>query len=72
MFFFHALLTSLSICSKNIKRGVGQRCGKISKKKESNRNTKHSGRAFQQTRTSGRQNLRAEDKIEFKVKEKKS
>jgi hypothetical protein len=30
------------------------------KKKASNRNTKHSGRLFQQTTTNGRKNLRAQ------------
>jgi hypothetical protein len=29
-------------------------------KKESNRNTKHNGRPLQQTKTSGRQNLRTQ------------
>jgi hypothetical protein len=41
----------------NIKEEVIQDMENL-RKKESNRNTNHSGRPLQQTRTSGRQNLR--------------
>jgi hypothetical protein len=41
---------------KNIKEEVTQDMKNL-RKEESNRNTKHSGRLLQQTRTSGRQNL---------------
>jgi hypothetical protein len=42
---------------KKYQRGDIQRYGKL-QKKELNRNTKHRRRPLQQTRTSGRQNLR--------------
>jgi hypothetical protein len=42
---------------KNIKKDVTHDIENL-RKKESNRNTKHSGRLHQQTTTSGRQTLR--------------
>jgi hypothetical protein len=45
---------------ENIKEEVTHDMENLSKKKESNRNTKHSRKLLQQTRTSGRQNLRTQ------------
>jgi gas vesicle protein len=50
-------INELKLKIKNIKEEVTQDMDNL-RKKESNRNTKHSGRPLQQTRTSGRQNLR--------------
>jgi phenylalanyl-tRNA synthetase alpha subunit len=50
-------INELKMKIKNIKEEVTQDVEK-SQKKESNRNTKHSWRSLQQTRTSGTQNLR--------------